>query len=206
MELSLRFAARDGQQAMRLIEHLQKHHLEEPGVGEALTQMLMDVGLLRPDGTPAFAPGGRRAGDGRGRGAGGRARRTLDARQRQARQRRRKTLDAGIGKRSAFSSHLSAIGFQAAGRELVNRFADFQFCGGRVATISPNTSVRTWGLGMLAMLAGTALLLAGFAYYAKAKGRHPAWCLMAFLSIIGLIVLLPEGRVPIGRVRRSPAR
>ena len=56
MELSLRFAHRDGQQAMRLIEHLQKHHLEEPGVGEALTRMLIDVGLLRPDGTPAFGP------------------------------------------------------------------------------------------------------------------------------------------------------
>jgi hypothetical protein len=39
------------------------------------------------------------------------------------------------------------------------------------------------------MLIGTALLLVGFAYYAKAKGRNPAWCLMAFLSFIGLIVL-----------------
>ena len=57
LELSFRFAARDGQQAMRLIEHLQNHHLNEPGVGEALTRLLMDVGLLRPDGTPAYAPG-----------------------------------------------------------------------------------------------------------------------------------------------------
>ena len=56
MELSFRFAHRDGPQAMRLIEHIQSRHLEEPGVGEALTQMLIDVGLLRPDGTPAFAP------------------------------------------------------------------------------------------------------------------------------------------------------
>ena len=56
MELSFRFAARDGKEAMRLIEHLQKHHLEEPGVGESLTRMLVDVGLLRPDGTPAFGP------------------------------------------------------------------------------------------------------------------------------------------------------
>ncbi len=45
------------------------------------------------------------------------------------------------------------------------------------------------GLGILVSLIGTALLLGGFAYYAKSKGRHPAWCLMAFLSIIGLIVL-----------------
>jgi hypothetical protein len=57
MELSLRFAARDGQHAMRLIQHLQQKHLEEPGVGEALTRMLIEVGLLRPDGTPAFGPG-----------------------------------------------------------------------------------------------------------------------------------------------------
>lgn len=39
------------------------------------------------------------------------------------------------------------------------------------------------------LLAGSILLLIGFAYYAKAKGRHPAWCLMALLSLIGLIVL-----------------
>ncbi len=39
------------------------------------------------------------------------------------------------------------------------------------------------------IIIGTILLLFGFAYYAKAKGRHPAWCLMAFLSLIGLIVL-----------------
>jgi hypothetical protein len=56
MELSLRFATRDGREAMRLIHHLQEHHLEEPGVGETLTRMLIDVGLLRPDGTPAMGP------------------------------------------------------------------------------------------------------------------------------------------------------
>ncbi len=61
MELSLRFAVRDGQQAMRLIQHVQQQHLEEPGVGEALTRMLIDVGLLRPDGTPAFGPGAPQA-------------------------------------------------------------------------------------------------------------------------------------------------
>ena len=41
----------------------------------------------------------------------------------------------------------------------------------------------------LVYLLGTILLLAGLAYYAKAKGRSPAWCLFAFLSFIGLIVL-----------------
>jgi hypothetical protein len=45
------------------------------------------------------------------------------------------------------------------------------------------------GVALLLLLAGTLLLLIGFAYYAMAKGRHPAWCLMAFLSCFGLIVL-----------------
>ena len=58
MELSLRFTAHDGQEAMRLIQHIQDKHIEEPGVGESLTRMLVDVGLLRPDGTPAFGPEG----------------------------------------------------------------------------------------------------------------------------------------------------
>ncbi len=62
-------------------------------------------------------------------------------------------------------------------------------------------------LGLLLALVGTGLLLAGLAYYALAKGRNPAWCLMAFLSIIGLIVLaclkdlVPDGEV---RKRRRP--
>ena len=33
------------------------------------------------------------------------------------------------------------------------------------------------------------MVLVGFAYYAKAKGRNPLWCLAAFLSLIGLIIL-----------------
>lgn len=44
-------------------------------------------------------------------------------------------------------------------------------------------------LGALISLAGTALLLVGLAFYAQAKARHPAWCLMGFASIVGLIVL-----------------
>ena len=39
------------------------------------------------------------------------------------------------------------------------------------------------------LLLGTVLLLIGYGYYAKAKGRNFAWCLMGFLSIIGLIIL-----------------
>jgi len=42
---------------------------------------------------------------------------------------------------------------------------------------------------LLVLLVGTILLMVGLAYYAKAKGRSPAWCLMGFLSLIGFIVL-----------------
>jgi hypothetical protein len=55
-------------------------------------------------------------------------------------------------------------------------------------------------LGALVSLVGTGLLIAGLVYYAKGKGRSPAWGLMGFLSIIGLIVLAclkdyaPKGR------------
>jgi hypothetical protein len=49
--------------------------------------------------------------------------------------------------------------------------------------------VMKGGVGALVQLTGTVLLLIGLALYAKAKGRHPAWCLMAFLSLIGLLVL-----------------
>jgi hypothetical protein len=55
-ELSLHFASRNGPEAMRLIEHLQNRHIQEPGVAELLTRMLVDVGLLNPDGSPAIGP------------------------------------------------------------------------------------------------------------------------------------------------------
>ena len=96
MELSLRFAERDGRQATRLIQHLQDRHLEEPGVREALTRMLIDVGLLRPDGTPAFGPGAAPGGNGCCRAGVGRTRQTLDARQCRA-ERRWKALDTRLG-------------------------------------------------------------------------------------------------------------
>ena len=46
----------------------------------------------------------------------------------------------------------------------------------------------------LSLLTGTGLLLVGIAYYAKAKGQHPALCVLGLLSIIGLVVLstLPD--------------
>jgi hypothetical protein len=56
MELSFHFANRNGPDAMRLIDHVQKRHIEEPRVAEMLTRMLIDVGLLNPDGSPAIGP------------------------------------------------------------------------------------------------------------------------------------------------------
>jgi hypothetical protein len=44
-------------------------------------------------------------------------------------------------------------------------------------------------VGRVVILVGSILLFIGLAYYAKAKGRSPWWCLFAFLSLIGLIVL-----------------
>lgn len=41
----------------------------------------------------------------------------------------------------------------------------------------------------LITLVGLVLLAVGLAYYAKAKGRHPAWGLCGLLSIIGLLIL-----------------
>jgi hypothetical protein len=57
---------------------------------------------------------------------------------------------------------------------------------------APGIVLQIWGniIGQPIMLIlGTILLMIGLAYYAMAKGRNPAWCLMGFLSIIGLIVL-----------------
>jgi len=41
-----------------------------------------------------------------------------------------------------------------------------------------------------AIVLGTVLLLIGLAYYAKAKGQSWAWCVAAFLSVLGLLLLL----------------
>lgn len=51
----------------------------------------------------------------------------------------------------------------------------------------PNTEI--W-IGMFLLMIGTLLLLVGLAYYAKAKGRSPAWCLLAFLGLPGWIAMV----------------
>jgi hypothetical protein len=44
-------------------------------------------------------------------------------------------------------------------------------------------------VALILLVAGTALAVTGFGYYAKAKGRSPAWGLAGFLGILGLLVL-----------------
>ena len=44
-------------------------------------------------------------------------------------------------------------------------------------------------VAVVLLLVGTALAIAGFGYYAKAKGRSMAWGLFGFLGLIGLVVL-----------------
>ena len=60
-ELSFRFGHGDVEQAMQLMQHIESRHMQEQGVAQTLTQMLINVGLLNPDGTPVAAPGRRAA-------------------------------------------------------------------------------------------------------------------------------------------------
>jgi hypothetical protein len=62
MDLSFRFAHGDAQgaeEAMRLLQHIETRHMQERGVAQALTQILINAGLLNPDGTPVAMPHGQ---------------------------------------------------------------------------------------------------------------------------------------------------
>ena len=56
-------------------------------------------------------------------------------------------------------------------------------------TTAPGQEINPEGWALVAVLAGTLMFLVGLAYYAKAKGRSPAWCLLAFFSCFGLLIL-----------------
>jgi hypothetical protein len=62
MELSFRFGQGDPNEAMRLMQHIESRHINEPGVAQSLTRMLINAGLLNPDGTPVAMPAGMRGG------------------------------------------------------------------------------------------------------------------------------------------------
>ncbi len=56
----------------------------------------------------------------------------------------------------------------------------------------PGLIVQTFGVISqitIISLVGAVLLIVGLGYYAKSKGRHPAWCLLGLLSILGIIIL-----------------
>jgi len=56
MELSIHFARQDPDEVNRLLVHIETEHIHEPGVREAVVNMLMQAGVLQPDGTPAVPP------------------------------------------------------------------------------------------------------------------------------------------------------
>ncbi len=53
-ELHLRFARREPEHIMRLIQHIDRQHGKEPNVAKSLTKILIHFGMLNPDGTPAI--------------------------------------------------------------------------------------------------------------------------------------------------------
>jgi len=55
MELSIRFARGEEAETSRIFQHLSRQHVREPGVAVALQDWLMQIGAIRPDGTPAAA-------------------------------------------------------------------------------------------------------------------------------------------------------
>lgn len=72
-----------------------------------------------------------------------------------------------------------------------------QIAGNIMMQSNPESAIG--GLGFLALMLGTALLIAGLAYYAIAKGRSGWWGLCGFLSCLGLLILaLLKDRAPDG--------
>jgi hypothetical protein len=63
-----------------------------------------------------------------------------------------------------------------------------QFVGGSVTAMSHSLPLIV--LGWSIYLVGTLLLLIGFGFYVRSKGRSPAWRLLALLSIIGWVILI----------------
>ncbi len=63
-----------------------------------------------------------------------------------------------------------------------------QIIGATVAAMGAKEETPSL-LGVLISLIGSGMLIIALAYYAKAKGRHWAWCLFGFLSLMGILVL-----------------
>jgi hypothetical protein len=56
LELPIRLERNETEEMSRLVQHIQAKHINEPGVGEALVQFLVQIGAIRPDGTTAGMP------------------------------------------------------------------------------------------------------------------------------------------------------
>jgi hypothetical protein len=54
-ELALRIARNDVAEADKLLNHIRQEHIREPGVAQALFQILADAGIIGPDGRPTAA-------------------------------------------------------------------------------------------------------------------------------------------------------
>jgi hypothetical protein len=62
-ELTLRISRGDVPEADRLLQHIRDQHIREPGVAQALFQILTEAGIIGPDGKPTM-PAGREAAPG----------------------------------------------------------------------------------------------------------------------------------------------
>jgi hypothetical protein len=55
--------------------------------------------------------------------------------------------------------------------------------------MSSTGTAPTVAIACVILLAGSVPFIVGLGYSAKAKGRHPAWALLGFLGLFGLIML-----------------
>ncbi len=53
MELPIHLSRGESAEASRVFQHIEREHLSEPGVAQALAGILVDLGICHPDGTPA---------------------------------------------------------------------------------------------------------------------------------------------------------
>ena len=94
-ELALRIARGDVAEADRLLHHIRDEHIREPGVAQAMFQILSEAGIIGPDGKPTAAAAGRSPRHRRARRRWRRARQNLDPRQRPAQRQEVGLVDAG---------------------------------------------------------------------------------------------------------------
>ena len=65
-EMTMRLSMGDFPTADRLLQHIRSEHIREPGVAQTLFQVLVEAGVIRPDGTPTMAPPSQTVGPGAG--------------------------------------------------------------------------------------------------------------------------------------------